>query len=82
MGEELPKTIFAHGWWLVVGDQDEQIVGNVVNPLDWVDQYGADAVRYYLDAGLVLGDDANFMREFLQTLQQRFGMIMGICSTE
>ena len=63
MGEELPKTIFAHGWWLVGETKMSKSLGNVVNPLDLVDQYGADAVRYYLMREMVLGDDANFTVE-------------------
>ena len=27
LGLDLPKTIFAHGWWLIGADQDEQIFG-------------------------------------------------------
>jgi methionyl-tRNA synthetase len=35
-------------------------LGNVVKPLDLVDEYGADALRYYLMRNMVLGQDASF----------------------
>ena len=60
LGLPLPKTIFAHGWWLIGATKMSKSLGNVVNPLDLVQQYGADAVRYYLMREMVLGLDANF----------------------
>ena len=60
LGLPLPKTIFAHGWWLIGQTKMSKSLGNVVNPLDLVEQYGADAVRYYLMREMVLGSDANF----------------------
>ncbi len=55
-----PKTIFAHGWWLINQDKMSKSLGNVVNPLDLIEQYGVDAVRFYLMREMVLGSDANF----------------------
>lgn len=63
MGLPLPKTIFAHGWWLIGESKMSKSLGNVVNPLDLIDQYGVDAVRYYLMSEMVLGQDANFTLE-------------------
>ena len=60
LGLALPKTIFAHGWWLIGQTKMSKSLGNVVNPLDLVEQYGADAVRFYLMREMVLGSDANF----------------------
>ncbi len=59
-GLPLPKTIFAHGWWLMEDEKMSKSVGNVVRPLDLVDQVGVDPVRYYLMRDMVLGQDANF----------------------
>ena len=42
----LPKTILAHGWWLIGEDKISKSLGNTVNPLDLIDNYGVDSVRY------------------------------------
>ena len=63
MGLPLPQTIFAHGWWLTGDTKMSKSLGNIVNPLDLVEEHGADAVRYYLMREMVLGQDANFTRE-------------------
>ena len=60
LGLELPKTIFAHGWWLIGETKMSKSLGNVVNPLDLITDYGVDAVRFYLMREMVLGLDANF----------------------
>ncbi len=59
----LPKTIFAHGWWLSGESKMSKSLGNVVNPLDLIEEYGVDPVRYYLMREMVLGQDANFTME-------------------
>ena len=56
----LPKTIFAHGWWLIDDTKMSKSLGNVVKPLDLADKYGSDALRYYLMRNMVLGQDASF----------------------
>ena len=63
LGIELPKTIFAHGWWLIGETKMSKSLGNVVNPLDLIADYGVDAVRFYLMREMVLGLDANFTPE-------------------
>jgi len=63
LGLELPKTIFAHGWWLIGETKMSKSLGNVVNPLDLIADYGVDAVRFYLMREMVLGLDANFTPE-------------------
>ena len=59
----LPKTILAHGWWLIGEDKISKSLGNTVNPLDLIDNYGVDSVRYFLMRDMVLGNDANFYME-------------------
>jgi methionyl-tRNA synthetase len=56
----LPKTIFAHGWWVVDGKKMGKSLGNAVKPLDLAQIYGADAFRYFLMRDMVLGQDADF----------------------
>ena len=63
----MPKTIFAHGWWLTGSRKMSKSLGNVVNPMDMADKYGVDAFRYFLLAAMTPGNDASFTEEdFLQ----------------
>ncbi len=62
-GIPLPKTIFAHGWWLMKESKMSKSLGNVVNPMELIDEYGVDPVRYYLMREMVLGQDSNFTME-------------------
>jgi methionyl-tRNA synthetase len=62
-GIDLPQIIFAHGWWMSGESKMSKSLGNVVNPLDLVDEYGVDPVRYYLMREMVLGQDASFTME-------------------
>jgi methionyl-tRNA synthetase len=59
-GIPLPKTILAHGWWLSDDTKMSKSLGNVVKPLDLIDEFGVDPVRYFLMRDMVLGSDANF----------------------
>ncbi|QHI68681.1 methionine--tRNA ligase [Tichowtungia aerotolerans] len=63
MGVELPKTVFAHGWWLTGRTKMSKSLGNVVNPMEMIDRYGVDAFRYFLIAEMTLGQDASFTEE-------------------
>lgn len=63
LGLELPKTIFAHGWWLTGDTKMSKSLGNVINPMDFIEKYGVDAVRYFLMREMVLGADANFTED-------------------
>jgi len=66
-GLELPKTIFAHGWWKVGGDKMSKSKGNVVNPIDMVDKFGVDAYRYFLLKEVQFGADGSFSEKALIT---------------
>ena len=63
MGLEMPETIFAHGWWLVGRDKMSKSSGNVVDPMEFIDQYGVDQFRYFLMAEMTLGQDASFTED-------------------
>ena len=62
-GIKLPKTIFAHGWWLNDQSKMSKSVGNVIDPLELIKSYGVDPVRFYLMKEMVLGQDSNFSIE-------------------
>jgi methionyl-tRNA synthetase len=59
----MPESIFAHGWWLTGRTKMSKSLGNVVDPMDMIDQYGVDAFRYFLVAEMTLGQDASFTEE-------------------
>lgn len=56
----LPKNIFGHGFVYLKGEKMSKTLGNVVTPMDVVDVYGADALRYYLLRTSSFGQDADF----------------------
>lgn len=81
LGLPMPETIFAHGWWLMGESKMSKSAGNVVNPLDLIDEYGVDAVRYYLMSEMALGSDANFtiesfIKRFNSDLANDFGNLL------
>ncbi len=63
IGLPMPKTIFAHGWWLAGDTKMSKSLGNVVNPMDMIDRYGVDAFRYFLMAEMTMGQDAAFTED-------------------
>jgi methionyl-tRNA synthetase len=58
----LPKKVFAHGWWTVEGQKMSKSLGNVVDPAQLVEEYGADPVRYFLMREVPFGADGDFSR--------------------
>jgi methionyl-tRNA synthetase len=63
LGIELPKTVFAHGWWLIGDSKMSKSRGNVIEPLAMVDKYGIDVYRYFLLRDVPFGLDGNFSEE-------------------
>lgn len=60
---DLPKRIFAHGWWTIEGEKMSKSLGNVVAPSHLVEKYGLDQTRYFLLREVPFGSDGNFSRE-------------------
>jgi methionyl-tRNA synthetase len=58
-----PKTIFAHGWWLINESKMSKSKGNVVDPEETVKRFGVDAYRYFLLRDVPFGLDGNFSPE-------------------
>jgi methionyl-tRNA synthetase len=61
-GLPCPKKIVAHGWWLNEGEKISKSLGNVIDPLDLVAEYGIDQVRYFLLREVPFGQDGNFTK--------------------
>jgi len=63
LGIEMPKTIFAHGWWLVDKEKMSKSKGNIVDPFSLADEFGVDALRYFLLREIPFGLDGTFSRQ-------------------
>ena len=55
-----PKRVFAHGWWTNEGEKISKSLGNVIDPLQLVETYGLDPVRYFLLREVPFGNDGDF----------------------
>ena len=58
IGCPLPKSLLVHGWWLSKGEKMSKSLGNIVNPLDLVEKFGADSFRYFLMREMNVGQDS------------------------
>lgn len=61
--EQLPREIFAHGFFTINGQKMSKTIGNVIHPDDLVKKYGVDGARYVLLASFSFGEDGNFSWE-------------------
>jgi methionyl-tRNA synthetase len=56
---EIPR-ILVHGWWNIRGEKMSKSLGNIVDPSELADRFGAEALRYYLARDISTGRDADF----------------------
>jgi len=59
-GVPLPRTVLGHGWVQFQGEKLSKSLGNIVNPLEIADRYGADSLRYYVLKEVPLWRDGDF----------------------
>lgn len=59
-GLKLPKTVFAHGFLTVNGMKISKSLGTDIDPIDLVNKYGRDTIRYYLARAIPFGEDGDF----------------------
>jgi methionyl-tRNA synthetase len=64
-GIPLPRQVAAHGFITLEGERISKTAGNIVEPVELVNEFGADAVRYYLLRNLSFASDGDFSREGL-----------------
>ena len=65
LGEPLPRRVFGHGWLLLDGGKMSKSKGNVVDPYILAEQFGVDALRFFLLRTFPFGSDGNFSNELL-----------------
>ncbi len=59
----LPKHVFAHGFLFNKGEKMSKSVGNVIDPMGMIEEYGLDSVRYYFLREVPFGQDGNYSHE-------------------
>ncbi|MFA5381565.1 MAG: methionine--tRNA ligase [Candidatus Micrarchaeia archaeon] len=59
-GIELPKNLFIHGYITIEGEKMSKSLGNIKDPLEIIDKYEIDSVRYYLLSGIPTFLDGDF----------------------
>ena len=59
----LPERLFVHGYILKGGERLSKTTGNIVDPFQYIERYGLDALRYYLCREIRFGEDGTFTDE-------------------
>lgn len=59
----LPKNLVVHGWWMKDGQKMSKSLGNVVDPIPLINNFGVDAVRYFLLREIPVGNDGSISKE-------------------
>jgi len=67
LGLDLPKKLLVHGHVIVGGAKMSKTVGNVVDPVEIIDNYGVDAFRYFFSRHIPTLDDGDFTWEKFET---------------
>lgn len=60
---EPPKTIFAHGWWILAGEKISKSKGTAIDPVDIIQRYGCSAYRYFLLREVTFGLDGVYSED-------------------
>jgi len=60
---ELPRRLAIHGYVLKGGEKMSKTTGNLVDPFPFIEDYGIDALRYYLSREIRFGEDGTFSAE-------------------
>ena len=66
-GLPLPKRVYAHGFLLNKGEKMSKSLGNVVDPVNLVNHFGLDQVRYFFLREVSFGQDGSYSEEGIAT---------------
>ncbi len=62
----LPNRIYGHGWILSGEEKMSKSKGNILDPIEIIDEYGIDPLRYYLIKEVSFGNDGSISQERLE----------------
>lgn len=65
-GLDLPKQVFAHGFFTIDGDKISKSFGNAIDPLEIANTYNLDTLRYFLCREISFGEDGDFSHHRLR----------------
>lgn len=63
VGYELPEQLFIHGFFTVNGQKMSKTLGNVINPVEMYEEFGADAAKYLLLSQFPFGQDGDIQKD-------------------
>ena len=63
---EVPKRVYGHGWILSGEEKMSKSRGNILDPLEIIEEYGLDPLRYYLIKEVSFGNDGNISQDRLE----------------
>ena len=62
----LPQKVYGHGWILSGDEKMSKSKGNILDPIDIINTYGLDPLRYYLIKEVSFGNDGNISQDKLE----------------
>ncbi|XCE15028.1 methionine--tRNA ligase [Candidatus Liberibacter asiaticus] len=62
----LPKKVFSHGFILHKGEKISKSLGNVIDPIEVIEEVGVDALRYFLVREIACGKDGFYDKDGLK----------------
>lgn len=66
----LPKQVLVHGFWQKDGQKISKSLGNTIDPVAVVNEWGIDAFRFYVTRELDIGSDGNWTDAGFQSRYQ------------
>ena len=73
-GYDVPRQLFVHGYLNLGGRAISKTLGNVIDPLELIDEYGVDPVRFWIARAVQFGQDGNVS---LDTFRERYERELG-----
>jgi methionyl-tRNA synthetase len=85
-GLPLPKKVIVHGFLTINGQKMSKSTGNVIDPIEVIDKYGSDALRYFFCRNFVFGEDGDIsvdgiIRRHNDELANKLGNLVSRTST-